>query len=91
MGNLREFHLFNKGKKQKGYYQTYAWKKLRKEHIQLEPLCRMCDERGLVVIANTVDHIVPRNEGGMDAHYNLQSLCETCHAKKRNVESKYQQ
>ena len=84
---LREFKLFKDGKKEKGYYKTYAWKKLRKEHLAMEPLCRMCDANDKVILANTVDHIVPRNQGGMDAHWNLQSLCERCHARKRQVES----
>jgi 5-methylcytosine-specific restriction protein A len=78
--------MFKPGKKQKGFYQSYPWKKLRKEHLAIEPLCRMCDERGKVIIANTVDHIVPRSHGGADAHYNLQSLCRQCHDKKRNAE-----
>ena len=31
-----------------------------------------------------VDHIVPRNRGGTDDHFNLQALCYSCNATKRD-------
>ena len=45
--------------------------------------CELCgisaDERAL-----EVDHIKPRNKGGSDGVYNLQSLCYKCNAMKRD-------
>jgi hypothetical protein len=41
------------------WYKTARWQRLRARQLQSEPLCRMCLERGLVTVANTVDHIEP--------------------------------
>ena len=45
--------------------------------------CELCgvpaDEKAL-----EVDHIVPRNKGGTDDRVNLQALCHSCNATKRD-------
>jgi diadenosine tetraphosphate (Ap4A) HIT family hydrolase len=45
--------------------------------------CELCgvsaDEKAL-----EVDHILPRNRGGSDEEYNLQALCYSCNATKRD-------
>lgn len=35
-----------------------------------------------------VDHVVPLWEGGADAEYNLQILCQPCHKNKSNEEAR---
>ena len=59
------------------------WVKLRRLHLQGEPLCRRCAAQGRVTAADLVDHIVPIAEGGavLDED-NLQSLCRRCHDAK---------
>jgi 5-methylcytosine-specific restriction protein A len=47
-----------------------------------EPLCRDCKSRGLLTPGEHVDHIIPKRDGGENALDNLQTLCETCHARK---------
>lgn len=37
--------------------------------------------------AASVDHVVPKAEGGTDDDDNLQSICEPCHAVKTAQES----
>jgi 5-methylcytosine-specific restriction protein A len=73
-----------------GWYSTAAWKKIRKRQLQLEPLCRMCKEMGIVTAANTVDHTTP-HRGNMTLFFQgpFQSLCKTCHssAKQRMEKS----
>lgn len=54
-----------------------AWRRLREEHLRIEPWCRTCGALG-----SDVDHIVPRSQGGLDVHENLQTLCVTHHREK---------
>ena len=48
--------------------------------------CELCGVSGEVK-ALEVDHILPRNHGGSDDISNLQSLCYTCNASKRDRDS----
>lgn len=60
------------------------WQRLRRAFLTKFPLCRMCEERGKVVVADLVDHIVPvkRAPNLRLVESNLQSLCTACHAVK---------
>jgi 5-methylcytosine-specific restriction protein A len=58
------------------------WQKLRALVLAQDPLCRDCLERGLVVAATEVDHVVSKAKGGGDELANLVGLCKSCHAKK---------
>ena len=54
-----------------------AWRKLRKQVLAEEPLCRHCAAQGLVVPATEVDHM----RGAADnSRESLQSLCKPCHS-----------
>lgn len=53
------------------------WEKRRAIQLAKEPNCRRCGKPAV-----TVDHIVPKADGGSDAWANLQSLCADCHARK---------
>lgn len=55
------------------------WRKLRLRVLRDEPLCRFCKQQGRTTLAQVVDHIVPKREGGTDARENLQPLCAPCH------------
>jgi 5-methylcytosine-specific restriction enzyme A len=63
-----------------------AWRKLREAHLNLEPYCRRCREKGLEVLATDVDRIKPLEVGGSDDDSNLQSLCHSCHSRKTATE-----
>jgi 5-methylcytosine-specific restriction enzyme A len=61
----------------------YAWQKLRAAILKRDKgLCQHCIKQGRSVVANEVDHIVPKHRGGTDDHANLQSLCIECHTAK---------
>jgi 5-methylcytosine-specific restriction enzyme A len=61
------------------------WHRLRKSHLQVEPLCRFCLERNRFIAAADVDHIDPF-DGLADPRRldpaNLRSLCRSCHRKR---------
>lgn len=65
-------------------YSTAQWQRLRLAHLSLEPACRSCREIGRLVMANTVDHVVPISQGGdpFPAHDGLASYCGPCHSAK---------
>ena len=65
------------------FYSCKTWRAVRATHLRSEPLCRACSSKGLTVIANIVDHIMPIKQGGekYDSS-NLQSLCTSCHNRK---------
>jgi 5-methylcytosine-specific restriction protein A len=71
------------------FYNSWSWRKLRKNFIQRFPLCKHCEEKDEVTVATVVDHIVPINSGGEPLkESNLQSLCESCHNKKSATEAR---
>ena len=56
-----------------------AW---RLRILRAEPLCRHCAAKGLVVVAQEVDHIIPLEKGGTYEDSNAQPLCIPCHQAK---------
>ena len=59
-----------------------AWRKLRESVLNMEPLCRHCKARGLIVAASEVDHI--NNVASDNDPDNLQSLCKPCPTRQSN-------
>ncbi|MBB4126231.1 5-methylcytosine-specific restriction protein A [Xanthomonas translucens] len=59
---------------------SVRWRRIRAAHLAVEPLCRLCAARGLVVAATDVDH-VDGDDSNNDPG-NLQSLCHPCHSRK---------
>jgi len=58
---------------------------MREHQLRIEPLCRLCDQRGLVVPATVADHIVDHcGDWNQFRLGELQSLCEECHERKHN-------
>ena len=57
---------------------TSRWRKIRARIIERDRgLCQLCGNEG-----DSVDHIMPRIEGGTDDDSNLQLLCRSCNSKK---------
>lgn len=55
-----------------------GWRKIRARIVIRDGgMCQMCGNEG-----DSVDHIVPRIQGGTDDDYNLQLLCRTCNSSK---------
>lgn len=72
------------------FYRSALWTNTTKGFRTRNPNCRLCFNNGLDVFAHEVDHIIPLKKAWhlrLDPH-NLQSLCRSCHAKKRSMEAK---
>ena len=66
---------------------TLRWRRLRRLVLAREPCCRMCAREGHDKLANEVDHVIPRSEGGADWDLaNLQPLCHHHHTEKTMAE-----
>lgn len=64
---------------QRGY--DYRWQKARERFLYENPVCVMCEARGMTVQASVVDHRVP-HRGDKTLFWdesNWQSLCKPCH------------
>lgn len=75
--------------KQENYGQGRGgrpWRRLKQQvHERDGWTCCGCDT---VTLKLECDHIINKAQGGTDDLDNLQSLCETCHQKKNQLESK---
>lgn len=80
------------------YYQSQGWKMLRNSFRagytewngeQVSNLfCLECYKAGRMKSGRHTDHIIGRKQGGQDTHANLQTLCDSCHARKSANEGK---
>jgi 5-methylcytosine-specific restriction protein A len=61
---------------QRGY--GTAWRKLRAEVLAMHPYCSQCGHPGSEDNRLSLDHILPRSQGGDDRLENLRVLCMTC-------------
>lgn len=67
-------------KKSSGYVPgTARYEVLKRAKFRCELCGISADQKAL-----EVDHILPRNKGGSDETYNLQALCYSCNASKRD-------
>jgi|APSaa5957512576_1039674.scaffolds.fasta_scaffold13731_2 ATP adenylyltransferase len=77
---VRGEKIFDHRRKSSGYIRgTIKYDVLKRARFRCE-LCGISAD----VKALEVDHIVPRNKGGTDDQSNLQSLCYSCNAMKRD-------
>lgn len=73
---------------ERGY--TWRWTKARNTFLLRNPLCRIHEQRGQVVAATVVDHIIP-HKGDQALFWdtsNWQSLCKRCHDSTKQAEER---
>ncbi len=83
-----------KNASRRGY--GWRWQKASRLFLKAHPFCVRCKEKGRLVKATVVDHIIP-HRGDPDLFWddkNWQPLCKNCHDHKtmtedRNVEYRY--
>jgi 5-methylcytosine-specific restriction enzyme A len=88
-GWIKKSNKYNTQYNNTDFYQSKAWRMTRKFYIKDNPLCEMCKRKGQTTAAQMVDHITPISIGGINVALNvanLQSLCNSCHAKKSGQE-----
>lgn len=68
------------------YYNLAAWKRIRAEQLKRQPLCFMCERRGLITPATVCDHIEP-HRGDINRFLGgpFQSLCASCHSRDKQI------
>lgn len=65
------------------FYDSPAWRKLRRQKLNQSPLCELCLKNGSFTAAVICDHIIEIKDGGAALDIaNLQSTCRCCHNKK---------
>ena len=70
------------------FYHSKQWRALRGWYIKQNPLCEQCNRDNKVKAGDCVDHIRPITKGGSSiCPSNLQTLCNSCHAKKSAQEA----
>ena len=81
----KQYNTDIRSKRDKGFYDTYKWKKLRNTMMSRSGgLCKSCEYIGLNTKADVIDHIVPIEiDFSLRFRYdNLQALCHVCHNRK---------
>ena len=69
------------------WYGSGRWKALRLRQLQVQPLCSMCEKKGLLTAATVCDHITPhRDDEDLFWRGPFQSLCKMCHDSAKQVE-----
>ena len=72
----------------KRFYDSNLWKRIRRAKLAANPLCELCFAKGIIEVAQEVDHIKPIEEGGSATDMdNLMSLSKSCHSKKTRREN----
>ncbi|MDR1582080.1 MAG: HNH endonuclease [Prevotellaceae bacterium] len=74
-------------------YNSERWRRLRRIKFAHNPLCELCEKKGIIIPAEDIHHIVSFMSAGdieQRRHLaydfdNLLSLCKVCHQKIHNV------
>lgn len=70
-------------------YRTHRWKKLSLAQRAKEPLCRMCQARGRIVVGTTCDHVNGHPADETEKQFwagPFQTLCSECHSGDKRIE-----
>src|SRR5687767_9921980 len=65
-------------------YGTRRWKEASRAFRRLNPLCRYCEQRGIVRPAEEVDHVIP-HKGNLELFWdesNWAPACKRCNGRK---------
>jgi 5-methylcytosine-specific restriction protein A len=79
----REYDRSARDREAKRFYDSAAWKKLRRWKLATDPLCGRCERASRLAPATVVHHLVERSlapELALDGS-NLESLCAPCHSR----------
>ena len=77
-----------KSVKVKKWLNSARYKKQRLRRLRIEPLCRTCKKKSLLVAGSIYDHVVP-HKGSYKLFWdfdNSQTQCVSCHNRKTAVD-----
>lgn len=79
----REYDQTRRDGESKRFYNSAAWRKVRKLKLAEAPLCEVCRQAGRFIPASHVHHKVElRDEPALALDVdNLQALCPSCHSR----------
>jgi 5-methylcytosine-specific restriction protein A len=81
------YNKLQRNQERQRFYDSPAWRKLRKIKLHTEPFCEMCKCNGVLTKATCVDHKIEIDDGGAALDItNLQALCWSCHSRKTLIE-----
>lgn len=77
-------------------YNSREWRELREQKLRANPLCELCQQKGIVTAAHQVHHIHPIEDSHSVQemrkwafmYENLQSVCDQCHNDIHKAEGK---
>jgi len=75
--NIREYDKKRDELPGRKFLHSTQWRKIREIKLSLNPLCQICEDKGLIVPAIIIHHI-DGNELNNDMD-NLMSVCRSCH------------
>jgi 5-methylcytosine-specific restriction enzyme A len=68
------------------WYRTARWVRRSRLQLRTHPLCRFCQDKGIVTAAQIADHITPhKGDANLFWFGSLQSLCLQCHVSAKAV------
>lgn len=85
--NKRDPIKTNQVKEYSVFYQNKSWRRLRAAKFKANPVCEICETKGIVRLTDEIHHKKPWNTGKTIEDKwnlfldwkNLQSLCTPCH------------
>ena len=77
-------------------YNSREWRELREQKLRANPLCEICEQKGITTAAHQVHHIHPIEDSHSVQemrkwafmYENLQSVCDQCHNDIHKAEGK---
>lgn len=86
---VKEYKPFERAMDNSDIYNSWPWRKLSKRIRESNPLCKHCEQLGIITKGVVADHIIPIARGGeVFNEDNIQVLCERCHNIKSSKESR---
>jgi 5-methylcytosine-specific restriction protein A len=72
------------------FYNTPKWKNLRLYKFSQNPVCELCEEKGLTRQTEEIHHVIPIDLQNPDPslifdYDNLLSLCNECHSRLHQI------
>jgi RecJ-like exonuclease len=70
------------------FYNSKSWRTLSAQYRKENPVCEVCERKGIIRQATVCDHIKPSRlyPELREDWSNLQALCDSCHQKKSRIE-----